>query len=214
MTNDTPNNPKIYHIVHIDRLSSIVSEDCLWSDAAVQNSQLPGTTIGMATIKARRLATTLSCYPDLHVGDCVPFYFCPRSVMLYMFYMNNHPEITYSGGQAPIIHLRADLNQTVDWANENTKRWVFTNSNAGSRYFEDFNKLSQLNKVNWSSVQASEWKNCREQKQAEFLLEGQFPWSLVEAIGVYSQAQIEQVSIALNSTTHRPSLSIRRNWYY
>ncbi|ARM31170.1 DUF4433 domain-containing protein [Prosthecochloris sp. HL-130-GSB] len=214
MSNTIPANPKIFHIVHVDRLASIVSQGCLYSDAAVQGTPLPGTTIGMSTIKARRLAKTLNSYPSLHVGDCVPFYFCPRSVMLYMFHMNNHPEITYHGGQTPIVHLQADLYQTVKWANQNEKRWVFTNSNAGSFYFDDFNNLSQLNQVNWSSVDATNWKDCREQKQAEFLIEEQFPWSLVEAVGVYSQAQFQQVSAALNSTTHRPPVSIQRNWYY
>lgn len=214
MSNNIPANPKIFHIVHVDRLASIVSQGCLYSDAAVQGTPLPGTTIGMSTIKARRLAKTLNSYPDLHVGDCVPFYFCPRSVMLYMFHMNNHPEITYHGGQTPIVHLQADLYQTVNWANQNGKRWVFTNSNAGSFYFDDFNDLSHLNQVNWGSVAATNWKDCREQKQAEFLLEEQFPWSLVEAIGVYSNAQVQQVSVGLNSTTHRPPVSVQRNWYY
>jgi hypothetical protein len=214
MAGQIPANPKIFHIVHVDRLASIVSQGSLWSDAAVQSAQLPGTTIGMSTIKARRLAKTLNSYPDLHVGDCVPFYFCPRSVMLYMFHMNNHPEITYRGGQTPIVHLQADLYQTVRWANQNGKRWVFTNSNAGSFYFDDFKDLSQLSQLDWNSVGATNWKDCREQKQSEFLLEEQFPWTFVEAIGVFSQTQAQQVSSTLSSTTHRPPVSVQRNWYY
>ena len=191
MSNMVPEHPKIYHICHMDRLAAIVGEGCLWSDAEVQNKQISGTTIGMSTIKARRLQKSLSCYPNLHVGDCVPFYFCPRSVMLYLFHMNNHPEITYRGGQNPIIHLQADIHDVINWAERNNKRWVFTDSNAGSFYFDDFNDLSQLSEVNWSAVQATNWKDCREDKQAEFLLEDQFPWPLVEAIGVYSQAQVQ-----------------------
>jgi hypothetical protein len=46
----------------------------------------PGTTIGMDSIKQRRLTKSLNSHPDLRVGDCVPFYFCPRSVMLYNIY--------------------------------------------------------------------------------------------------------------------------------
>ncbi len=174
MKNSVPQNPKIYHIVHLDRLASIIAEGCLWSDADAQSRQLTGTTIGMSTIKARRLAKTLNSYPDLHVGDCVPFYFCPRSVMLYLFHMNNHHEITYHGGQTPIIHLQADLQQSVDWANQNGKRWVFTNSNAGSFYFNDYADIAQLNQVDWNTVQSLDWKYSREQKQAEFYLKNNF----------------------------------------
>ena len=51
---------KIYHIVHVDRLTSIISQGCLWSDATVQNKQVDGTTIGMRAIKARRLGKRLT----------------------------------------------------------------------------------------------------------------------------------------------------------
>ncbi len=49
----------------------------------------------------------VKCHPGTKVGEYVPFYFCPRSVMLYILYMGNHPELGYRGGQAPIVHLSA-----------------------------------------------------------------------------------------------------------
>ena len=104
-----PTEPKIYHIVHVDRLASIVADGCLWSDAALQRRERPGTTIGMSTIKQRRLTNPVKCRPGLNVGDCVPFYFCPRSIMLYVIHMANSPELDYRGGQGPIVHLEADL---------------------------------------------------------------------------------------------------------
>ena len=88
-----PAEPKIYHIVHVDRLASIVANGCLWSDAVLQRRALPGTTIGMSTIKQRRLMYQLNSHPGLRVGECVPFYFCPRSVMLYLIHRANHPEL-------------------------------------------------------------------------------------------------------------------------
>ncbi len=92
-----PPHPKIYHIVHVDRLASILKDGGLYCDAHVVRNALPGTTIGMSGIKERRLAHPLASYPDLHVGDCVPFYFCPRSVMLYLIWKGNHPDLTYQG---------------------------------------------------------------------------------------------------------------------
>jgi hypothetical protein len=109
-----PMQPKIYHIVHVDRLPSIVTDGYLWCDAEIVRRTPPGTTIGMNGIKQRRLnELTLSSHRDLHVGTCVPFYFCPRSIMLYLIYQANHPELTYRGGQGPIIHLEADLRTSV-----------------------------------------------------------------------------------------------------
>ena len=93
-----PAAPKVYHIVHVDRLASIAADDTLWSDAVLQGRGQPGTTIGMSTIKQRRLTNPVKCCPGLNVGGCVPFYFCPRSVMLYLIDKANHPELDYRGG--------------------------------------------------------------------------------------------------------------------
>ena len=76
-----PRQPKIYHIIHLDNLASVVADGCLWSDAAMLGRQ-GGTVIGMGSIKQRRLGLPVSCHAGLNVGDCVPFYFCSRSIML------------------------------------------------------------------------------------------------------------------------------------
>lgn len=216
-----PDHPKIYHILHVDRLESVTAERRLWCDAEVQRRLPPGTTIGMSSIKQRRLKENfLASYPTLRVGDCVPFYFCPRSIMLYLIHQANHPELTYRGGQTPILHLEADLQATVAWAKEKEKRWAFTLSNAGSRYFEDRASLKKLNEVNWDAVRADRWSGkgvdgaLKEGKQAEFLVERRFPWQLVERIGVRNQAIYQQVSNLLSGQAHRPRLEIRAEWYY
>jgi len=75
MVNQVPNDPKIYHIVHVDRLPSIAGGG-LWCDAEVVRRSAPGTTIGMNAIKQRRLnELTLASHPGLFVGECVPFIF-------------------------------------------------------------------------------------------------------------------------------------------
>lgn len=210
-----PAHPKIYHIVHLDRLPSIIADDCLWCDAQVLGRASAGTAIGMSNIKQRRLTELmLVSYPDLHVGDCVPFYFCPRSIMLYLIYQGNHPELDYRGGQEPILHLQADHYDCVAWAEQNRKRWAFTLSNAGAYYFEDRCDLSQLHDINWQAIQARDWQSCKEGKQAEFLLEDNFPWHLVECIGVQTQKVYQQVVNALPTDSHRPPVNIKTDWYY
>lgn len=215
MANAVPANPKIYHIVHMDRLASIIRNECLWCDADVVRTAPPGTSIGMGKIKNRRLnELALNSHPDLHVGDCVPFYFCPRSIMLYLLWCGNHPELEYRGGQQPIIHFEADLQAVVNWAEKNSQRWAFTLSNAGAYYFEDRSDLAQLNEVDWTAVQATNWQECKEGKQAEFLLENSFPWHLVERIAVINANVYTQVMHALTGTAHTPVVEVKPNWYY
>ena len=215
MTHRVPTAPKIYHIVHVDRLPSIIVDNGLWCDAEVVRRSSGGTTIGMNKIKQRRLEElTLTSHPGLHVGDCVPFYFCPRSVMLYLIHRANHPELLYRNGQAPIVHLEADLRETVAWAEKHGQRWAFTLSNAGAYYFEDRCDLTQLGEIDWLAVQARDWQQHKEGKQAEFLIERQFPWELVTRIGVCTRQTYNQVSALVRFAVHQPSVGIQPDWYY
>lgn len=209
-----PPDPKIYHIVHIDRLASIIAVGVLLCDAKMAVQNTAGTTIGMNSIKQRRLQKTLTSYPYLHVGDCVPFYFCPRSIMLYLIHQANHPELAYRGGQGPILHLQADLHASVTWAQQQQRKWTFTLSNAGSYFFEDRCELAQLNELDWHAIQATQWQSCKEGKQAEFLMEGSFPWHLVELIGVHSQQTYQHVMNILKMAQYRPPVTIEPAWYY
>ena len=50
-----PANPKLYHIVHVDKLASIVADGRLLCDAVMAPRANAGTVIGMTDIKTRRL---------------------------------------------------------------------------------------------------------------------------------------------------------------
>lgn len=148
-----PAQPKIYHIVDVDRLPSIVADQRIWCDAKVIERSAAGTTIGMGDIKRRRLTELrLESHPDLFVGQFTPFYFCPRSVTRFLIYRANHPNLTYKGGQGPIIHLEADLYATVERAEKEGRRRAYTLSNAGARYFEDRSDLASLKEINWKPL--------------------------------------------------------------
>ena len=171
----------------MDPLASIIADGVLWCDAEVQHRAKPGTTISMSEIKQRRMTNRLRSHPGLNIGDCVRFYFCPRSVMLYVLHKRNHPELTYRDGQEPIVHLEADLHEAVAWAGQHERRWAFMLSNAGSRYFKDRCDLTQLDEIDWQSVEANYWQDRRAEKQAEFLMEKSVPWALVRRVGVHSR---------------------------
>ncbi len=208
-----PTNPKLYHIVHVDRLRSIIRSGGIWSDAEVRRRKPPGTEIGMSSIKERRLGTNLTSHPDLAVGECVPFYFCPRSVMLFVIHMANSPELAYRGGQDQILHLELDLYESVAWANERRRKWAFTLSNAGSSYFEDRADLARLHEIDWEAVGASDWRGRQEGKQAEFLVERSVAWTLVRRVGC-TEAAREAAIAAVNAGSHRPPVVARSDWYY
>ena len=172
--------------------------------------------IGMDNIKIRRLSLPVSGYPNTKVGDCVPFYFCPRSIMLYLIYRANNPGLTYQGGQVPIIHLEADLHSVVRWAKEKQRRWAFSLCNAAVKIAQFYSNLDHLAEIDWNAVAATVWldPDIKDAKQAEFLVQQSFPWCLVERIGVYSQDIAYEVDDAMKDARHRPIVEIIKSWYY
>ena len=211
-----PDNPKIFHITHIDNLLGILRDGVLWSDAQRIESGLDCEVVGMGTIKQRRLTLPVECNPGTFVGEYVPFYFCERSIMLYILHMANHPEWTYRGGQRPIAHLMADLQPTTEWAEAEQRPWAFTDGNASARYSNFYDDLDDLDKINWEAVENRDFRDpvVHEGKQSEFLLHGSFPWHLVEKIGIIDRRREQTVREAINGAEHIPGVSVERSWYY
>ncbi len=211
-----PKDPKIYHITHVDNLPQI-AESALWSDAQRMRREVNCKIVGMSEIKRRRLEELeVDCHPGTKVGDYVPFYFCPRSIMLYILCRENHPDLTYRGGQRPIVHLEADLQAVVDWADSVPRRWAFSNGNASAGYTSFFDRLDQLKRLNWDAIHAKDWRDMfvKEGKQAEFLVEESLPWKLVERIGAIDEKIAERVTSAIQHSDHKPQVAIEPNWYY
>jgi ssDNA thymidine ADP-ribosyltransferase, DarT len=208
---------KLYHITHIDNLDNILQGKVLWSDAKRIELGMDCEIVGMSKIKQRRLEELeVKCYPGTMVGDYVPFYFCPRSIMLYILHQGNHPDITYHGGQGPILHLQADLQATIDWANNNNLRWAYSDINAGTYCAQFYNDPGQIDDIiNWPAVNATDWRDAeiQEYKQAEFLTYESFPWELVEKVGVCNNRVRQQVLVKLGDV-RIPEVCVESDWYY
>jgi hypothetical protein len=136
--------------------------------------------------------------------------------MLFLIHCANHPELAYRDGQGYIVHLEAELQETVAWADGEGRRWAFSLSNAGAVYTRFRSRLSQLDEVDWAAVASTDFRDpqVKEGKQAEFLVRELFPWHLVRRIGVQSASIQNRVVRMLPGTAHRPVVEVRRDWYY
>ena len=202
--------------MHINNFPSVLNEGKIYCDRIMQSKNLKSFSIGLSDIKKRRLnKLKLSSYPALFVGDFVPFYFCPRSIMLYLIYKKN-PNLKYKGGQSDIIHLEADLFEVIKWATINNIKWAFTFSNAGAYYFKDSNLTKDLEFLNWDAIESDNWaeNTIKEAKQSEFLLENSFDISLVRKIGVQNYNMFNNVNQILKNYKMDLKVEIKKNWYY
>lgn len=211
-----PKHPKIYHITHVDNLPAIVAANMLKSDARMIAEGGPAAPIGMSRIKQRRLTLPVTCHPGDYVGEYVPFYFCSRSVMLFMLHKANDPDIPRKDGQGPIVHLEADLHTVVKWAQGKNRKWAFSLSNAGAGYAEFRNDAADLDEIDWPAVANNSWSppSIKEGKQAEFLVHNTFPWELVERIGFYSMVTGRKATSAVAPAAHHPAIEMKTTWYY
>ncbi len=223
MRSRVPDHPQLYHITHLQNLASISGDGYIWSHGEVERRGAGSRKIGMDRIKAGRLHTqTLSSHAGLPVGECVPFNFCPRSVMLHVIH-TGHPDLAYRGGQKPVVHLQVDMPDAIDWARSRDLCWAFTTSNAGAEEFDDYNDLAFLDRIDWDVVLDPDWRyrlrgktfeEAKAARQAEFLVEIAVPWSLVRRIGVCSQEVANQARAALDGAEYVPDVEVQPTWYY
>ena len=179
-----------------------------------RNAQ-PSTRIGYQHIKDRRLTRPVPLSPGDFVGDYVPFYFAPRSPMLFVIHKGSVPG--YSGGQTEVVHLVS----TIERVEAAGLGWVFTDGHAEMAPLTDFyDDLTDLNKVDWELMQSRYWFDTDDypdrmrRRQAEFLVHGFFPWELVDSIGVCNEATAARVYEVLETLAHKPQVAIEQTWYY
>jgi hypothetical protein len=146
-----------YHITHHRNLESICAQGLVCDAAGPQ--QPAQTGIGNDKIKRRRMAKVIPG-TDTTVGQYVPFYFCPRSVMLYTIHKRND-ELAYKDGQEPIVHLVFDVAALLASANAANLRWYFTDCNASAGYASFYDNITQLEDLDHQAIAAAQWTDER-----------------------------------------------------
>ncbi|HZT43803.1 MAG TPA: DUF4433 domain-containing protein [Chthonomonadaceae bacterium] len=204
----------IYHITHIDNLPGILAEAGLWCDNARKAKELDAIGIAHDHIKQRRARKNVPIGKKGTLADYVPFYFAPRSPMLYALYRGQVQG--YNGTQQNIVHLTSSVEAVI----QQTMPFVFTDGHAVMDFSEFFNDISDLSKVDWKIMKEIYWRDTNEdgdrtrRRQAEFLVHRFFPWSLVTEIGVMTDRANRQVMDKLQGADHLPQVVVRRDWYY
>lgn len=211
-------DPSAYHIIHEGNLDSLFETGYLYSDAMMRASGIQHKIIWYTHTKGNRLDTPIPLCSDLSIGDCVPFYLCPRSVMLYVIYRADSPQLATHEGQTPVIHLRFNLRRVCEWARQNQLRTFITNANAVSAHAEVFDDIRALTLLDWDSIEARRWTDgaVKSMKESELLVERQVSMKLLEEIGVIDPAHQQVVNGILSKYEDYKGLpvNIHPEWYY
>ena len=205
--------PPIYHFTHGSNLEPILATRELRAHTLAREGTL--VDIADAAIKKWRETRQVLCEPGGCVGDYVPFYFAPRSPMLFKIKSGGVEGV--DPDQRAIVYLVTSTELIVGAG----LTYVFTDGNAATMMTEFCNDLARLDEVvDWPLMRTTYWSNTDEdgdrvrRRMAEFLVERALPVELVTEVAVYDAEVRERVAeILTNAGTDLP-VNVRRDWYF
>ncbi|MFI5927176.1 DUF4433 domain-containing protein [Micromonospora sp. NPDC051543] len=213
-----PTPIRIMHFTHVDNLPKIVKAGRLLADSGV-GRQL-AINVGAVEIKARRRERTVPCHPGGVVADYVPFYFAPRSPMMFRIACDHRAGKPgcYPGGDDPLVYLVS----SVERVHAAGIDWVASDGNCAvglTRFSAELAELTAL--VDWPLMEAQIWKDVPDdmdrmrRRAAEFLVHREFPLDLLTGYAVRTTDRQEQVrQLFRDAGMIEPYVGVRPSWYY
>jgi hypothetical protein len=202
--------PQIYHFTDAENLPEILAAGELRCHRIASTA----VDIGDTSIKSRRALIDVPCGPGGKVCDYVPFYYAPRSPMLFSIKSGNVPGV--SPDQRRLIYVVTSTEAVY----EAELGCVFTDGNAATAFTEFKDDPAELDDlIDWPLMRAQFWNNTsddpdrRRRRMAEFLVHEALPLELVTEIGVYNRTVQEHVAPLSDSGTEL-QVAVRRNWYF
>lgn len=220
-----PNPVRLFHITAIANLPGICAAGGLLSKSNGNLLGIPYQNIAHAGAQGARSIRAVPNPPGGVVHDFVPFYFAPRSPMLYA--INGGKVIGCNWRQEDIFYLET----TVDRAVADETDFVFYDRNATLAFSQPFTDLARLNAIAWDLLTEPPqldgfykyWQNKlsdpryadrMERRQAEFLVKDTVALDRFVRVGVVDNNRAIQVRAIL--TQHGISLpvEVKRDWYF
>jgi hypothetical protein len=203
------------HFTHVRNLPGILATGCLQADSQVDRRSRLVVEAADLEIKASRRATSVGFPPFGCVADYVPFYFAPRSPMLYKLAKGGVP--TYTEGQDPLIYLVSTVRTIADAG----LPLLFSDGNCAAAVTQVFNDLELLGSVvDWQLMRAQMWNNTADdpdrmrRRMAEFLVHQRVPVSCLVGIVVRTRGMHEQAERLLVDRAVELPVRVRPGWYF
>jgi hypothetical protein len=202
----------IAHFTHVGNLPTIMKGGCVLADSLVRGGGVAINECGNIEIKERRRTVAVPISPGGVVSDYVPFYFAPRSPMMFSIHKGNVP--TYQEGQEPLIYLWSHSSVVAQMG----LPWVGSDGNAAHSLSVMTNRWDELERmVDWSIMTERYWRDTptdgdrMRRRMAELLVHRQFPISAIQGIVAKSETTAE---LARRHVSGNIPVSVAPDWYY
>jgi hypothetical protein len=200
----------LYRITHIENLAGLLARGCDCSPNVAKAENITKRAISHKDIMDKREHAAVRVPPGGVVADYVPFYFGPKSPMLYAI---KQGKVEGYQGQKELIYLVTTAEAVV----AQNLPFMFTDGHGIISYVNHYNQLADLPKLFWNVINAKYWSDFvdgRCKRQAEFMVKEQFPLNLVQEIGVMDEGMRQQVENLVAASAFRPLIKVRREWYF
>jgi len=204
-------------MTRIERLPSVV-ERRLLPDNVCRQQQIAGVEIGYDHIKRRRAQRTVPCGARGTLADYVPFYFAPRSPMLFAI---TRGLVSAEAARTDQIVYLVSSTQSLREAGLTV---VASNRHAELDYAEMSDLDGDLDYdgfVDWPLMTARYWNNTpddpdrKERRQAECLVHPRVPWQAIEGVATKTEQARSQVALVLGTVAVQPArVAVRAEWYF
>ena len=200
-----PNPVRLFHITAIANLPDVFANGALLSKNSVAANGIGYENIAHQGAQGARAAKLVPNPPCGNVHDFIPFYFAPRSPML--FAINGGRVQGCNLRQADIVHFET----TIDLALAHGQPYVFYDRNATLAYSNPYTDIANLNVIAWdliteqpqldgycrfwqSNASNQRYVDRMEKRMAEFLVKSNVPLTAVTRIGVINNAKQQEVN--------------------
>ena len=211
-----PTPTPVFHFTRVEHRPTII-ESGLHCDRRAQAEGVLAIEVGNTDVKALRSTRSVSLDPGGVVADYVPFYFAPRSPMLYVISRGGVP--SYQDGQHRIIYLCSTLERLHDLGLD----VVLSDRNAAMRV-ADFHRWADGEPedgfIDWPLMKETIWSSDdehpdrMERRMAECLVHGSVPWEALMFVGARDQTVADEVVSLVGTDESAPSVAVRRHWYF
>ncbi len=205
---------QICHFTHIENLPGIIENECVFATNFVASAAVSPRSLAYAHIQSRRARTDVPCGQRGNLHDYVPFYFAPRSPMLYVITKGSVQSVACSEEQIVYICSAAQIVADAGLA------YAFTDGHGTMALTSYFDELSQLERIDWNVMRGRMWNDTNEfpdrkrRRQAEFLVHQRFPLNLAGQIVVMSTSVRDAVMQMVQTAGYPIRVSVKRAWYY
>lgn len=220
-----PNPTRLFHMTAISNLEAIIQSGSLLCKNRGLTNGIAYQNIAHAGAQGARATKHVPDPPGGTIHDYVPFYFAPRSPMLYAINAGNVQGCDIR--QADILYFETSVQNVAGASLE----FVFYDHNATLSFSKPYTDVMHLKHVAWElicespsldgyckyfhNVNANPRLAARtEKRQAEFLVKNAFPLTLVSRIGVINEAKKHQVQAILARSGLTLTVDVMPEWYF